>query len=497
MFKKTLFILSAIFLPLFGNNLVNQDTTEYKSPRLAGDSLAIKPLKKERTEEVKSFKSIFSNGEIKGLLRYSTQYRDTNYHSTQSGTSPQNNNKQQYSAFGGYLGYETAALNNFSLGITFYTAHKLGNNPVGRIGLGGLDESDGSASSYSVLGEAYLKYKTKAHDIRIGRREMPNYRFISLSNIRFSPITHEGITYDNTMFKNIEFTLARITKQKARNSDKFEGMARSARISQNSIRGQYDSTNYINDNYVGSKKAMNVLSFRMKKSNLNLELWDYFVEDFVNTVYLYGDYTFDINKATSFTTAFQYAQQNNVENSIAGDIDTSFYGLKAQLAFKYGVTIFSAYNEVAYNENSYDGGTLFVRWGTPQMFNSYQVQDSELAGTKSLGIGLQLELGHMGILPNTVIRFRHANYNMPDAIVQKDAAQDRSESTFDLRYSFSKNDGFGIFTSMDGLSVQFRVAYDNYKTDYNYDAYKLYHGYSFEDVTKSFVDTRLYIDYIF
>lgn len=463
--------------------LKNSDGSEYKAPRLAGDSLAIKTIKESK---------------IKGLIRYSGQYRDTNYHSTQSGdVQPTLSNQQQYSAIGGYLGYETPDVYNMAIGATFYTAQKLGSNPDDRLGLGGLDESDGTASPYTVLGELYAKYTDKTNDVRIGRREMPNYRFVSLSNIRFSPITHEGVTYENSLFKDLNINLAYLTRQKARNSTKFEGMARSARLSESSVRGKYNASNYENGSYIGSRKSMTMLGLALNKENYTLEAWDYYVDDFVNTLYLYGDYSYTLNKDIVLTAAFQYASQKNIGDNIAGNIDTYLLGIKGQVAFKNGITIFSAYNQVAYNENSYGGGTLFVRWGTPQMFNSYQVQDSELAGTKSTGIGAQFELGRLGLISNSVIRFRYGYYDMPDSINDADAAQDRTEATFDLRYSFEKNDGFGIFTEMKGLSVQFRISYNDYKTDYDYEAYKLRYGYEFETVTKDFVDTRLYVDYMF
>jgi len=501
---KNIALLSLIVSQtLLAANTINDDKTNYEAPRLAGDSLAIKPLdKSDQEQDVNSISEMFSKGKVKGLVRYSAQHRDTSYHSTQSGISPQSNNKQQYSALGGYLGYETASYKNISLGATFYTAQNIGPNPDDKLGLGGLNEDGASANSYAVLGEAYLKYKLSEHDIRVGRREMPDYRFVSLSNIRVSPYTHEGVTYENTMFDGLKLDLAYITAQKGRNSQEFEGMVRAARVSEGSatnhnIRGDYDASNFTAGNYSGSNKAMSMLGLSYKGKNFSAEAWDYYVEDFVNTLYLYGDYNFKVSKEFTLTTAFQYAKQENVGSHVAGNIDTSFYGIKVQGAFKNGITLFGAYNSVAYNENSYSGGTLFVRWGTPQMFNSFQVQDSELAGTKSLGLGAQFELGHMNLVPNTVIRFRYGIYDMPDSISDRDAAQDRTEATFDLRYSFNKNDGFGIFTEMKGLSVQFRVAYNDYKTDYDFDAYRTEHGYTFSDVTDNFIDTRLYVDYLF
>ena len=152
---------------------------------------------------------------------------------------------------------------------------------------------------------------------------------------------------------------------------------------------------------------------------------------------------------------------------------------------------------MAYNEESYDGGTIFVRWGTPQMFNSFQVQDSELAGTKSIGVGLQYDFGRNGLIPGVVMRWRYGDYNMPDKLIMTDARQDRREATFDLRYSFTQTSGFGVFTQMKGLSLQFRLAFNNYRTDYAFEAYKKIHGYNFESVTKDFVDARLYLDYMF
>ncbi|MCP4045701.1 MAG: hypothetical protein GY732_06885 [Gammaproteobacteria bacterium] len=50
---------------------------------------------------------------------------------------------------------------------------------------------------------------------------------------------------------------------------------------------------------------------------------------------------------------------------------------------------------------------------------------------------------------------------------------------------------------MKGLSLQFRLAFNNYNTDYNFEAYREIHGYDFQSVTEDFVDARLYLDYVF
>ncbi len=77
-----------------------------------------------------------------------------------------------------------------------------------------------------------------------------------------------------------------------------------------------------------------------------------------------------------------------------------------------------------------------------------------------------------------------------------DARQDRTETTFDINYTFAKGANAGDL-SLDGLSIQFRVAYNNYDTGYDFAAYKQIHGYDAESVTDDFIDTRLYLNYKF
>ena len=488
--------------------------TAYTSAIVALCLLGTQSFSSENIEVVESntIADAFTKGKVKALLRYGAQHRDSNYHVLQDAPGDVSNEKvQAYSALGGYLGYETAPLYNISLGATFYTSNPfLGSNADERKGLGGLYEKDGGQDSYHVLGEAFLKYQNDEHRVIVGRQEMPDYRFVSLSNIRMTPFTHEGATYENTSIEGLKFNVAYITGQKDRNGIEFQDMVRSARVKtgcvssdptcseKQIIRGDYDPNDFdASGNYDGEDKEMPMLGAVYKQDNFSVEAWNYYVNDFVNTLYLYGKYNFTPSEDWKFALAAQYSNQQDVGSGVAGDVDTWFYGLKAEAATTNGMLFFLNYNEVSYNEDSYDGGTLFVRWGTPQMFNSFQVQDSELAGTRSIGVGAQFDLGALDLLKSTVIRFRYADYDMPDEFYMIDARQDRTEATFDLRYSFTKDSGFGIFTQMDGLSIQFRIAYDNFRTDYNYAAFEDHHGFTIDKVDDDFVDARIYIDYVF
>ena len=452
--------------------------------------------------ETNTLKHALTQGTFKGLLRYSGQYRDSNLHEAQDSSEPISNEKQQqYTALGGYFGYETAPLYNFSAGATLYTSQPFGHNPDDRRGLGGLYEKNDKQQSYTVFGEAYLKFEHEGHLIKAGRQEMPDYRFVSLSDIRMTPLTHEGVIYENTQLNHLKMNFAYITKMKERNAETFIDMATAARLKEVSsgkdiIRGSYDPSDYDNNAYNGSKKEMTMAGLVYNTDSFSLEGWNYYIDDFVNTVYLYGQYNITPKSSDlALSLSAQYAKQSDVGNHIAGNIDTWFYGLKFQ-AVMDRTTFFIGYNEVDYNENSYDGGSIFVRWGSPQMFNSFQVQDSELAGTQSIGLGVQYQFGSRSIIPGVVMRLRYGDYNMPDKLSDFDARQDRTETTFDLNYAFAKDSSIGNI-SLDGLSVQFRVAYNNYETDYDFQAFQARHGFDFDTVTDDFYDTRLYVNYKF
>ncbi len=449
------------------------------------------------------YDALFS-GQPRALLRYGGQRRNSNLHLLQDSSEPDVSDEklQYYSAFGGLVGYETAPWNHITMGATAYVALPFGNNPDDRRGLGGLYEEDGGQDAYAALGEMFIRYQKNGHLVKIGRQEMPNYRMVSLSNVRFSPVTHSGAVYENTVFGGLGINLGYIMNMKERNETKFIGMARGARLQESSngkplIRGDYDVADYDPSGYIGDSKEMTMLGLTYSGGNYSLDAWNYYISDFVNSIYLEGQYHFNPSaRGMRFSLAVQYTNQKDVGDHIGGNIDTWHYGLSFRGA-RDALGFFVNYNDLAYNEDSYDGGTLFVRWGTPQMFNSFQVQDSELAGTESVGAGLQYDFGHNGLLPGVVMRWRYAIYNLPDNLTMTDARQDRQEATFDLRYSFAQKSGFGIFTEMKGLSIQFRLAFNNYNTDYNFEAYREIHGYDFQSATEDFVDARLYLDYVF
>jgi len=466
-------------------------------------SVQIEPIVKVDQEQQDSLANALMQGSFKGLLRYNGEYRDSNLHVPQDSSTPNisRTKKQQYSTIGGYIGYETAPWHHTSIGATVYTSNPIGNNPDDRSGLGGLYEADGGQDDYTVIGEAYIQYQKNQHRIKIGRQEM-NYRDVSTSDVRMTPRTHQAIIYENTVVDNLQLNLAYIDKMKDRNAKHFKDMATSSRIKTGCgsldcvgdkllLRGDYDPNDYgPTGQYVGDNKQMLMLGAIYSKGNLNVEVWDYYAQDLLNSLYLYSQYNLNEPDAeTAYSVAAQYGNQQDVGDHIAGNIDTWYYGVKLVAKKSSGLGFFTSYNQVDYNEDSYDGGSIFIPWGGAQMFNSFQVQDSELAGTKSYGVGVEYDFDHDGFWSGGYVRMRYGVYDMPDNLDDKDARQDRSEMTFDVVYKF---DG-----SLDGLKMRLRYARNDYDTDYDFDTYQTNHGYEINSVTDDFNDVRLYVDYAF
>lgn len=464
----------------------------------------------KQSGQVNSLSGALTQGTLKGLLRLNGEYRNTNLHLPQdSSITHVSSSEKQYLSAGGYIGYETSPWGHISVGATAYTSNPVGNNPDNRRGLGGLYDGDGGQASYNVIGEAYVKYQNGEHLLKIGRQEM-HYGDVSVADVRMTPRTHQAIIFENTSFDNLQINLAYVEKMKERNAKHFKDMAYSSRIrsgcggldqsgdcvnsgSKRLLRGDFDQNNYGNDGqYIGSKKALALAGFVYSTERLSLEFWDYYAEDLLNSLYLYGQYNLNstLNDTDyAYSIEAQYGNQQDAGDHIAGNIDTWYLGLKAVAKQNNGWGFFTSYNRVGYNEDSYNGGSIFIPWGSPQMFNSFQVQSSELAGVKSYGAGVEYDFARDGFMAGTYFRVRYGYYDMPNSLSDTDARQDRAEITFDAIYNFAGN--------LKGLKLWLRYAYNDYDTNYDYSAYEQIHGYEIDSVTDSFRDVRLYVDYRF
>jgi hypothetical protein len=151
-----------------------------------------------------NIKNIFENGHIDGQLRSFYINRDW------SGSVGNNIIDRSSFALGGYLHGETGQLNGFSFGAGFYTTNGLGvndDNPAAVDGTLFDDDKD----SYTLLGEAYLKYTGDSFLLKFGRQRMAT-PMLNADDARMLPTLFMAYTYENTSFDNTTITLSHVNK---------------------------------------------------------------------------------------------------------------------------------------------------------------------------------------------------------------------------------------------------------------------------------------------
>lgn len=130
---------------------------------------------------------------------------------------------------------------------------------------------------------------------------------------------------------------AYITGQKDRDGEEFDDMVRSARVKtgcvtgdpscsgkgKQIIRGDFDPADFdASGNYDGADKEMPMVGAIYSQDNFSVEAWNYYVNDFANTLYLYGKYNFTPSENWNLSVVAQYSNQQDVGDSVGGDVDT-------------------------------------------------------------------------------------------------------------------------------------------------------------------------------
>jgi len=204
------------------------------------------------------------------------------------------------------------------------------------------DISDEKVQQYSAIG-GFIVYETNRwFKLSAGLQSTPPH----LSAI--TPITHAGAVYENRVFNGLGINLGYVTRMKERNATEFIDMVKGARtrVSSNGkplIRGEFDPTNYDDSGYIGDEKEMSMIGLTYQQQNFSLEGWNYYINDFVNSLYLVGQYNIDPNQSDwHFTLAVQYTKQWDVSSHIAGNVDTWHYGLGIR-GHSGGLSVFANY----------------------------------------------------------------------------------------------------------------------------------------------------------
>ncbi len=378
---------------------------------LASSAFAVDDLKSAPNEGqlTDSLKSIFSDGKITFQFRNYYFRRDFDTATTMEDL-----------AAGGMLYYKTASFHGISLGTAFYTAQGMGLNDS-RKRTYSLLASD--HESFSVLGESYIQYVWDKTTVRIGRQEM-NTPWVNKYDIRLTPQSTESYTLYDKSFPDIEIVFSHVTKMRGRTSTDFVSMTEFAGITTAD-----EPVTLAGVIYTGIK-------------GLKLQLWDFYGHEFLNNVYIRGDYSREIKEDLAVFGAFQYLNQHDVGDSVGGAIDTGNFTIMA------GIKVRGAKLSLAVSDNGDDN--IFISWGhdfivDTTVYRPFRAESTSLQATLCYDF---IKMGIQGLDG----KVSYTDFNTPDN--GTNASPDRDAICFELNYKFE-----GFFK---GLGLKWRLGfYDN------------------------------------
>jgi len=312
-----------------------------------------------------SLESWFSEGSVKGNVKY--YYIETKKDKLSGDTSAHSN------AIGGKLNFTTGDLYGFQTGATFMTTNgfALPNSvDTSTIGRDNGVREQGSASgniaqdSFAILGEVFLKYTYQNLSLLYGRKVIKT-PLIHAKEVRMLPSAVQG-AFSEYKIDDFNIELSYLTHFKQRTSDNFMNIVEHALGA---------DTKLITGD---SKGEVIVFDTTYKNENIAFKFYNYYADDFINSIYIDGGYKAKLENI-SYSIDAQYINQTSIGHadnyfasigSVTGakKIDSNAYGLKLGLKVSESKVSF-AFSQVQKDSSKHDA--LVLPWdGTPLFTNT-------------------------------------------------------------------------------------------------------------------------------
>jgi hypothetical protein len=377
-----------------------------------------------------SIESMFKEGKVSGQVRAFSISR-----------AMENSYTRKANAIGGHLKYETGTLNGFSLGSAFYTTNgfslrddKTDYTKVDPTLLG--DDND----AYSILGEAYLQYKTGNTTFKAGRQKL-NTPLAGADDARMLPNLFEAYVLTNTDVKDTTLVAAHVTKfaqgtfGRAYTSGAVSVTAgysltdSKTRVGEFVNMGEYA----IGDNTSGVTVGGIIYT---GIEGVKLQAWDYYAHDILNAIYLQADASTKLSNGVTLYGAAQYIDESDVGNNsvtVLDTIDSQYYALKAGVKVN-NINAYIAFSSTDTNDDAAIDGGIITPWGGMPAFTQGMVTRHQfLAGTDAWKVAGSYSWKDHGINLKTVLY--HAQFDMDKKNnYSTDYAWKAKETGFDVIY---------------------------------------------------------------
>ncbi len=383
-------------------------------------------------------------------------------------------------ALGGYLHMETGKWNRLSLGLGFYTTNAIYTDS-------NLAAVDGTLfgenkDSYSLLGEAYVKYNGDNSSFKAGRQKLKT-PFLGTDDARMLPSLFMAYTFEYSGLENTSIIVSHVNKMAA---GTFSNAYPQVGISNGSITaggalslasgyglnnesnrfmniGNYTSGQYNNGLYLAGAK------YKMSDA-VTLQAWDYYATDLFNTLYLQADYKSSNDGGFAPFVSGQYIGQSDVGSNDLGKVDSSYFAVKAG-ATNGTVSAYLAYSTNDSNNNSATNGGVMAPWaGMPAFTQAMATRHQFFADTDSFKVGGRYNFKPMGI--NLTLDLYHVSFDIgSDNAYVNGVAYTAKESGFDFIFKPE---------SVKNLSLRFRANYvRDFKPGLDWDEYRFILNYNF------------------
>jgi hypothetical protein len=318
-----------------------------------------------------SMQTWLSEGTTNGQVKY--YYIQTDKDNGSTKTSAHTN------SVGGFLSYQTGNFNGLEAKVTFMTTNgfllpdRVDTSILGRdngVRIEGDPSGKVAQESFSVLGEANLKYTYENFDINYGR-QVVNTPLIDAKNVRMLPSAVQG-SIAHIKLDDFIVSAAWLDKFKQRTSNKFIDMTKHA---------LGDATKAVTGHDEGDViyGAVNY-----KNENLEANVYNYYAFDFINSIA--ANLTGKIKRSDklSFAYGVEYINQKSIGNADTNlaqsgsatngqKIDVNAFSLKVSAKYDES-TFYAAYSNIARSSSKHD--SLVLPWdGTPLFTNMITSND--------------------------------------------------------------------------------------------------------------------------
>ena len=208
------------------------------------------------------------DGEIQAFYYNINKKRDSFSHAT---------------ALGGFLKYTTDTNNSFFGTVGFHTSNSIGSSKKPKATL--LFNNDKDASSFSVVSEAFLAYKTSSRVIKIGNL-MLNTPMANDDTTRIVPFSYQAFAYTGNITQDTRVELYYINAIRSNTSDSYKKKSASGEIGDSGV-------SMLGLHYSGME-------------GIKFHSYYYYAPELYSTLVLQSDYEYAIDKEMLLCFGVQY-----------------------------------------------------------------------------------------------------------------------------------------------------------------------------------------------